>query len=176
MIPVEFKDVVLQGVDGQPLSVTPQSVLVSIMGDAAAPTEAAAIMTATATVPPTMAPTVTPLPTPLPALPASGITPGLYYHIQEGETLYRLAYRYGTTPAAIAEANGISNVTNIASGTLLRIPVQPANGQALYIVTPGDTFYQIAATFGLSVQELAARNPLVAPHYVQPGQWIVLLP
>ena len=150
----------------------------------ATPTPAPTAVPEVATPEPTPLPTVTPLPTPLPTAvptpppppPAAGIAAGVYYRIQRGETLYRIAHRYGTTPAAIAAATGIANVTTISGGTLLRIPVQPANGQSLYIVSRGDTFYSIASTFGLSTQALAARNPLIAPHYLQPGQWVILEP
>ena len=189
MIPVKFTDMVLLGKDGQPLPLTPQSALVSITEEGAATPTGPATSVSTESSPATPLPTPPPplsTPTPPPpaptavpqppAPPVSGIAPGLYYRIRRGETLYRLAYRYGTTAAAIAAANGITDVTTVSVSRLLHIPIQPANGQALYIVTPGDTFYNIARTFGLSTQKLAARNPLIAPHYVQPGQWIVLVP
>jgi LysM repeat protein len=49
--------------------------------------------------------------------------PGTRYHIvQPGETLSGIALRYGTTPWAIARANGISNINYIYVGQTLRIP------------------------------------------------------
>jgi LysM repeat protein len=42
--------------------------------------------------------------------------------VQRGENLYRIALRYGTTPWAIAVANGLSNTHYIYVGQRLRIP------------------------------------------------------
>jgi LysM repeat protein len=42
--------------------------------------------------------------------------------VQPGENLYRIALRYGTTPWAIAVANGLSNTHYIYVGQHLRIP------------------------------------------------------
>jgi LysM repeat protein len=58
-------------------------------------------------------------------IPSGGTPPatGNRYHIvQPGETLSGIALRYGTTPWAIATANGISNINFIYAGQTLRIP------------------------------------------------------
>jgi LysM repeat protein len=52
-----------------------------------------------------------------------GSTPPARIHtVQRGENLYRIALRYGTTPWAIAVANGLSNIHYIYVGQQLRIP------------------------------------------------------
>ena len=58
-------------------------------------------------------------------IPAGGAPPatGARYHVvQPGETLSGIALKYGTTPWAIATANGISNIGHIYAGQTLRIP------------------------------------------------------
>ena len=52
----------------------------------------------------------------------------------------------------------------------VRQPTQPAQGQ--YIVKPGDTLYGIAFRFGWDWKALAARNQIVAPYTIKPGQKI----
>jgi LysM repeat protein len=47
---------------------------------------------------------------------------GKIHVVQRGENLYRIALRYGTTPWAIAVANGLSNTHYIYVGQRLRIP------------------------------------------------------
>jgi putative chitinase len=47
---------------------------------------------------------------------------GTYYRVQCGDTLYRIACRYGTSVWAIANANGLSNPNVIYVGQVLRIP------------------------------------------------------
>jgi LysM repeat protein len=65
-------------------------------------------------------PTSTPVPTL--ALPAPAATAALITHtVARGETLYRIAIRYGTTVAALAAANGISDPTRIYPGQVLVI-------------------------------------------------------
>jgi LysM repeat protein len=58
-------------------------------------------------------------------IPQGGTTPGpgvRYHVVQPGETLSGIAMRYGTTPWAIAAANGIANVNYVRAGQTLRIP------------------------------------------------------
>jgi len=56
------------------------------------------------------------------------------HRVQPGEHLSGIAARYGTTAAAIARANGISNPSLIIVGQVLRIP---AGGSAGSAVPPG---------------------------------------
>jgi LysM repeat protein len=58
------------------------------------------------------------------AIPAeSESTPAQRTHtVKPGETLTALAIRYGTTVAAIASANNITNINNISVGRVLIIP------------------------------------------------------
>jgi len=44
------------------------------------------------------------------------------YTVKSGDSLYAIAVKYGTTVAAIASANNISNVNNISVGQVLVIP------------------------------------------------------
>jgi LysM repeat protein len=59
-------------------------------------------------------------------IPQGGGTPptgtGRYHVVQPGETLYNIALRYGTTTAAIAVANDLSNPNLIYPGQTLFIP------------------------------------------------------
>jgi lipoprotein-anchoring transpeptidase ErfK/SrfK len=50
--------------------------------------------------------------------------------VQRGETLSRIASRYGTTAAAIASANGMTNPSLIFVGQLLRIPAGGSSAPA----------------------------------------------
>jgi LysM repeat protein len=56
--------------------------------------------------------------------PAYGPHPAYYcyYRVRWGDTLYSIAWRYGTTYWTLANANGISNPNYIYAGMLLRIP------------------------------------------------------
>ena len=45
------------------------------------------------------------------------------YRVQSGDTMLRIGYKFGVSPAAIQEYNSISNPNYIRVGQLLRIPL-----------------------------------------------------
>ena len=45
-----------------------------------------------------------------------------YHFVRRGDTLYRIAWRYGSNVYAIAQANGIWNINLIYAGRTLCIP------------------------------------------------------
>jgi hypothetical protein len=63
----------------------------------------------------TVAPTATPIPTPS----------GFYYTVQAGDTMAKIAKRYGTSVEAIAVANHIADASRIRVGQRLFIPQGP---------------------------------------------------
>lgn len=65
------------------------------------------------------APQPAPAPVPLPAAEAPQAAPGGTF-VQPGDTLSAIAARMGTTPAALAAANGITDPNVILAGTTLR--------------------------------------------------------
>jgi LysM repeat protein len=58
------------------------------------------------------------------AIPAEDVTPSepRTHTVRTGDTLTAIAIRYGTTVAAIASANNITNINNISVGQVLVIP------------------------------------------------------
>lgn len=93
---------------------------------------------------------VTPVPSTPP--PASGQT----YYVQRGDTLRKIATRFGTTVDEILKVNpGISNPNVIYVGQAVIIPA----GVSTYIVQRGDTLRIIANKFGTTVDNLLALNP-----------------
>lgn len=100
------------------------------------------------------------------------------YTIRSGDTLGSIASRYGTTVAAIAQANNIANPNLIYAGRTLQIPDRfqapaptPGNGGSQsYTVRSGDTLGGIAARFGTSVSALVSRNRIANPNLIYVGQ------
>lgn len=52
------------------------------------------------------------------------------------------------------------------------VPKRPAVTSGQYIVKPGDTLFSIAFRYGWDYKELAARNGILAPYTIRPGQAI----
>ncbi len=106
------------------------------------------------------------------------------YTVRPGDTLAKIASRYGVSIGAIAQVNGIRNINLIYIGQNLVIPgassspsqpaapkppsTAPATG--VYIVRAGDTLGSIAARYGTSVATLTRLNGLANPNLIWVGQ------
>lgn len=169
---LRFEDVVLLDAEGQPLAEVERVDGMVVIGAGA--TVPAATAEAAPAPTQTPQPTATPTPSPVPtAIPQAG---GIYYTVQRGETLYRIALRYGTTVDAIVAANRLPDADAIRAGQLLLVPVRPPSGSAAYVVQPGDTLFSIARRFGTAVETLAALNGLASPYTIRAGQTLVIAP
>ena len=96
---------------------------------------------------------------------------GTIYVVRAGDTLGRIAARYGTTVQALMNANGIRNANFVYVGQRLVIPggssavsppaaapTSPTPGT--YIVRRGDTLSSIAARYHMTVARLMRANNL----------------
>lgn len=115
---------------------------------------------------------------------------GDVYVVQPNESLSVIAARFGTTVAAIAAANGITNIDLVASGQRLRIPglapateapssggaTAPPAAEQTYTVQPGDILGRIAARLGVPLQAVIDLNGITNPHLIQPGQVLRIPP
>lgn len=96
--------------------------------------------------------------------------------VQPGESLAKIALAYGTTVAAIAEANGILNTNMVYAGTQLivggHVPHGPDvhAGGGTHVVAAGETLSQIAARYGVTTGNLAAANRIANPNLIRIGE------
>lgn len=105
---------------------------------------------------------------------ASGDIPegAVYYVVQRGDTLGKIARRYNTTVSEIAELNNLSDPDLIYVGQ--RLLVQGGTLVREYTVQRGDTLGQIAARFNTTVSRLAAINKISNINLIYPGMTITL--
>lgn len=101
---------------------------------------------------------------------------GGIYTVRAGDNLGSIAARFGTSVAALAHANGISNPNVLSVGTRLRVsggsgavPSAPPATGAGYTVRPGESLGSIAARFGTSAEALARANGISNPNVVIAG-------
>lgn len=117
---------------------------------------------------------------------------GCTWTVQRGEALYKIAARFGTTTAYLAQLNNLFNPNYIYTGMVLIVPCgqpqpqpwpqpqpqphpQPQPGIcSYYIVQRGDWLKTIAAKFGISWQALAQANGLHNANYIYAGQRLVI--
>jgi LysM repeat protein len=104
------------------------------------------------------------------------------YVVQAGDTLGRIAERYGVSVEDIARANQIVNIDRLDVGQTLIIPVgglpeqPPTTGETIHIVRAGDNLFRIGLQYGFTVDELVAYNNLANPNRLEVGQEIRIPP
>ena len=109
--------------------------------------------------------------------------------VRRGESLWKLARRYGVTVAQIRAENGLSAGKGLAPGTQLKIPQHIAprpRGKAArraakrsvrgrrYTVRSGDSLWKIARKFNVTVNALRKKNRFKKRPRLKPGQRIVI--
>ncbi len=95
----------------------------------------------------------------------------VWYTVQPGDSLSKIALRYGTTVSALMSVNGLSNANHIYVGQQLKIPTESGGSCALYhTVTYGQTLSGIAAWYGVSTYSLAQANNITNYNHVYSGQ------
>lgn len=123
------------------------------------------------------------------------------YAIQRGDTLFRIALDNGTTVDAIRQANPQISGDLIQPGDLLTLPdcdpgsgqvapalptvvptVQPnlptpgPGGETTYEIQSGDTLFNIARRFGVTVDAIVAANQISNPDRLRVGDTIIIPP
>jgi LysM repeat protein len=105
------------------------------------------------------------------------------YTVQPGDTLSRLANRYGVTVDALVAANEIEDRDLIRVGQVLTIPastaapptpVAPASGVLTYTVQPGDTLARLATRYGVTVDALVEANEIEDRDLIRVGQVLLI--
>ena len=96
----------------------------------------------------------------------------LTYEVVSGDTLGKIAKKFGTTYQEIALINGIPNPDKIEVGQILKLPnsSSPSSCNITYEVVDGDTLGKIAKKFCTTYQEIANINGISNPDKIQIGQ------
>jgi cell wall-associated NlpC family hydrolase len=125
------------------------------------------------------------------ASPASRLTVDTYT-VRQGDTLWSIARRAGTTPERLAVMNGINVNATLKLGRTLKVPV-PAQGRTrprgatssvaprsapmtsapvarVHRVRAGETLWRIARQYGTSPERLAAMNGMSAEAILSIGK------
>jgi LysM repeat protein len=139
-----------------------------------------------------------PVPSVIPGMPAIGHQ----YQVKAGDSLTKVAFAYGVTPADIMEANHLKEGAVLHQGQTLTIPAAKTRAQApaqpqskiadtppkqadvppttttpgFYTVKKGDTPTSIAHNFGITAQELLKANKITDPKKLQLGQTLKVPP
>jgi membrane-bound lytic murein transglycosylase D len=124
-----------------------------------------------------------PEPAPRATRTASVSASGGVHRVRPGDTLGKIARRYGVSERELAAHNGIQNTRLVKVGQKLSIPGSGsasasdggnAGGGNVYTVRRGDTLDSIARRHGTTPKSIAALNGLRSAHKIKAGQRLVL--
>ena len=118
------------------------------------------------------------------------------HRVKRGETLSRIAAKYGVSTRALQRENGLRSANRIRVGQRLKIPgepppplpaaspapatqiagraPEPAPAEGVYRVRRGDTLAGVARKFGVSAKDLATVNHIRNANQIHPGQVLEL--
>lgn len=101
--------------------------------------------------------------------------------VRQGDTLRRLAARYGTTVQELTGLNGLKDPNRIYPGQVLQYRLYgltTADGpfDSEYEVRRGDSLSRIAARLGVSVRGIERANELPRDRRIYPGQVLKIPP
>jgi membrane-bound lytic murein transglycosylase D len=118
------------------------------------------------------------------------------YEVRKGDTVAGIAKRFGTTPAMIAELNGLPAKATVAADAELRVPsavfnlppkvlaaaalvdgrgsLKRASSRQVHVVARGDSLSAIARKTGVPVASLLSLNGLKPSATLRAGQTLML--
>ena len=99
------------------------------------------------------------------------------YEVRKGDSLWRIAKRFGTTTHAIQSVNGLKNA-HLSIGQVLRIPEASNSVVRMktknYKVLKGDSPYKIALRHQMDLSEFLRLNRLTPRSKIFPGQILLV--
>lgn len=104
--------------------------------------------------------------------PAPSTSSASTYTVKSGDNLSTIAASHGTTSAALASLNGISNPNYIYVGQVLKLSGSTYSSAttSYYTVKSGDNLSSIAAKYGTTTASLQAFNDITNANYIYVGQ------
>ena len=104
------------------------------------------------------------------------------YRVTQGDSLWSIARRHGTSVAALRAHNGLdAKSPHLRVGQQIQLPTGGgpsgsalAAGPATHRVTRGDTPFGIATAYRVRLRDLLAVNNMDAKTVIRPGQQLLI--
>lgn len=100
------------------------------------------------------------------------------YKVRRGDTLSRIARKYGTSTTRLASLNGLKSKSLIRAGQRLKVSggtvVAASTPSGKYRVRNGDTLWGISQKFGVSMDSIKKVNSIGRRTVIKPGQRLVI--
>ena len=99
------------------------------------------------------------------------------YVVKKGDTLSKIASKYGTTYQVLASYNNIKNPNKIYVGQVIKIPSSNEEKTNTYIVEKDDTLINIAKKYNINWKDLYEKNKDIIgdnPDLIKPGMKLII--
>jgi LysM repeat protein len=102
------------------------------------------------------------------------------YTVQSGDTLWKIAQKFGTTIDAIVKANNLDPAKYLYIGQMLTIPTAtttpepPVAQPVTHTVVSGDTLWKISVKYGATIDAIVKANNLDPAKYLMIGQKLTI--
>jgi len=95
----------------------------------------------------------------------------LTHVVEKGETIARIAARYGIDEDTVLAANDLPNANQITVGQKLNILTVPG---AIHTVKQGESLWEIARTYEIDMAEIIAANQIENPNRIRAQQQLII--
>ena len=92
-------------------------------------------------------------------IPSNSVSAGNTYTVKSGDSLWSIANKYNTTVSNLKSLNNLSSDV-LQIGQVLNVPSSSVSAGNTYTVKSGDSLWNIANRYGISVAELKSLNNL----------------
>ncbi len=106
------------------------------------------------------------------AVVAADTAEALEYRVRAGDTLGRIAQRFGVSVADLKLANGLTSDL-IVVGDVLEIPTAEEEAATVHVVRSGESLWQIALRYRIATSDLMRANGL-RDDVIHPGQRLTI--
>ena len=99
------------------------------------------------------------------------------YIVKKGDTLSKIASKYGMSYQELADYNYIKDPNKIYPGQIIKIPDNIQIKPTTYVVKKGDTLIKIAKKYGINWKVLYDKNKDIIgknPNYIKPGMVLTI--
>lgn len=94
------------------------------------------------------------------------------YMVMEGDTINSISSKFKTSPEIIKSLNG--DISELVPGMALVIPKRQSNYLDYYVISEGDTLFNIARKYNTDPNLLAQLNGINVNDYIYPNQTIIV--
>lgn len=94
------------------------------------------------------------------------------YMVMAGDTINSISSKFKTSPEIIKSLNG--NIVDLTPGMTIVIPKRKSNYLDYYMITEGDTLFNIAQKYNTDPNLLAELNGININDYIYPNQTIIV--